>query len=241
VLDENTRGQFSLEAAKALLQVVTVAILGGIVKLLIDDQQRLQREANDERQRQLREATDARVRAEANETRLEAFRTDKVRRLVGVTNVLRRAPILIEAHRSAKTYNEQMREIVNGGFELHLIRDETDAIGPDQNPAFREWPQIRDAIRQMEEYIEWIAGDFRKQSKSLSERQQKAEIDRALQSKVWESILALESVRDLRGESSTGAQSTRYAAKYLTAHETALRLMVRSSFGEHAGSVNGSA
>ena len=46
---------------------MTVAILGGLVKLLIDDQQRLQREANDERQRELREATDARVRAEANE------------------------------------------------------------------------------------------------------------------------------------------------------------------------------
>lgn len=233
VLDETARGQFAVESAKALLQVVTVAILGGLVKLLIDDQQRLQREANDERQRELREATDTRVRAEANEARLESFRTDKVRRLVGVTNVLRRAPVLIEAHRSARTYNEQMREIVNAGLELRLIRHETDAIGPERNPAFREWPRIRDAIREMEEYISWVAGDFRNHSKALSEKQQRAEMNRDLQSSVWDIILALDSVRDLLDGDGTGDEGTRYYTRYLGAHETALRLMVISSFGQH--------
>jgi hypothetical protein len=46
-----------------------------------------------------------------------------------VTNSLRRAPILIDAHRSARTYNEQMRALLDASLELRLIRHEVEALG----------------------------------------------------------------------------------------------------------------
>jgi len=82
----------------------------------------------------------------------------------------------------------------------------------------------------MEEYTSWVACDFRNHSKALGERPQRAEMNRELQSGVWDGILALDSMRDLLDEGNGGDQGTRYHTQYLTAHETALRLMVSSSF-----------
>jgi hypothetical protein len=54
-------------------------------------------------------------RAQQQRGQVAAFHVDKIRRRVRVTNTLRRAPILIDAHRTEKTCNEQMREIVDAG------------------------------------------------------------------------------------------------------------------------------
>ena len=229
IFDGPKRDSFAVELGKTLLQIFTVAVIGTIIKLLLDDHQRRQREAHENRQRQLREATDARVRAEQKEERLQEFRADKIRRLVGVTNVLRRAPVLIDAHRSAKTYNEQMREIVNAGLELRLIRHETDAIGALTNPAFPDWPKIRDDIRRMEDYVRGVVQDFRDSSKRLSELQRQPEENRKLQPEVWRQISAVDSVRDLLQEVDGQVGETRYASAYLVAHEAALGRMINSS------------
>jgi hypothetical protein len=218
VFDATNRESFEFEIGKGLISVFTVAVIGSIVKLLVDDHQRRLREANEKHaQDQLREE------------RLQEFRLDKVRRLVGVTNILRRAPVLIDAHRSAKTYNETMHEIVDAGLELRLIRHETDAIGQDPNPAFPQWPTIRSEIHKMEDYVKWVVDDFRNHSKDLSELQRKAESDRKLQPKVWEQIGAIDSVRDLLQEVDAVDQDTRYAREYLKAHGNALVLMIMSS------------
>jgi hypothetical protein len=218
VFEQGDRISFAAEIGKGLIQIFTIAVIGSIVKLLVDDHQR-----------RLRETNEARVRAQQREQQLQEFRMDKVRRLVGVTNILRRAPILIDAHRSAKTYNEQMREVVNAGLELRLIRHETDAIGHDPNPAFPAWPDISGEFRKMEEYVAWIVKDFREHSKKLSELQRKAESDRALQPMVWDQIAAISSVRDLLQEIDALNQTTRYASEYLQAYESAMRLMITSS------------
>ena len=220
IFDAASRKSFEVEIGKGLIYIFTVAVIGSIVKLLVDDHQR-----------RLRQVDEKRAQAQQREQRLQEFRMDKVRRLVGVTNMLRRAPVLIDAHRSAKTYNEQMRAIVDGGLELRLIRHETDAIGRDPNPAFPQWPAISDEIRKMENYVAWVVNDFRENSKRLSELQRKAESDRSLQPNVWEQIGAIPSVSDLLHEVDAVDQATRYSRQYLEAHENALRLMITSSFG----------
>jgi hypothetical protein len=217
VFEPKDRAGFAGEIGKGLISIITVAVIGSVVKLLVDDHQR-----------RLRDLTEARVRAQEREQRLQEFRSDKVRRLVGVTNILRRAPTLIDAHRSAKTYNEQMREVVNAGLELRLIRHETDAIG-NPNPAFAAWDTIRGEIRKMEGYIKWLVDDFRAHSKALGELQSKAEADRQLQPMVWERIRALPSVSDLLYEIDTPNAKTRYAGEYLKAYEAAMQMMIKSS------------
>src|SRR5687768_3517923 len=67
-----------MEIGKGLVQIVTVAVIGSVIKFLMDDHQRRQKEAAEDRQRQLKEETEARVRAQEDEIRLETFRTDKV-------------------------------------------------------------------------------------------------------------------------------------------------------------------
>jgi len=119
--DTANREALVAEGAKALLTLLTVGVVGVIVKLLVDDRAYAQKKSDEERlqieQRQYAE----RVRADEKEERLQAFRTDKIRRLAAVTNVLRLAPTLIAANRSAKTYNEQMRLVINAGLELVLL------------------------------------------------------------------------------------------------------------------------
>lgn len=221
IFDDTSRVSFMAEIGKGLIYIFTVAVIGSIVKLLVDDQQR-----------RLREANEARTQLYQQEQRLQEFRIDKVRRLVGVTNILRRAPVLIDAHRSAKTYNEQMRAVVDAGLELRLIRHETDAIGRDPNPAFPEWLVIRGEIRKMEAYVAWVVNDFRGYNMELSQLQRKAETDRKLQPKVWERISAIPSVRDLVHEVDAIDQDTRYSTEYLKAYENALHWMLKSSFSE---------
>lgn len=72
-----------IETAKGLIQIVGIVIIGALVKFLFDDYQDRRRRAEEalDRERQRRET-------------LNEFRADKIRRLVLVTNTLRRAPIL---------------------------------------------------------------------------------------------------------------------------------------------------
>jgi len=232
VFNATERQTFAMEIGKGLVQIFTVAVIGSVIKLLIDDHQRRVRELTEARVRAEQEAAQTRLRAEQQEERLEAFRNDKVRRLVTVTNVLRRAPVLIDAHRSARTYNEQMREIVNAGLELRLIRHEIDALGPERNTAFEDWPQIREALRKMEAYIRWIVSEFRSNSKGLSELQRRAETDRSLQTAVWERIYSIRTVRDLLQDVDAAERNTRFAQDYLEPYQEALRVMIASSLSD---------
>jgi hypothetical protein len=233
VFDATSRKSFEAELGKGLIYIFTVAVIGSIVKLLVDDHQR-----------RLREANEARAQAKKREQRLQEFRMDKVRRLVGVTNILRRAPVLIDAHRSAETYNEQMRAIVDAGLELRLIRHETDAIGRDPNPAFPHWSYIEGEISKMETYMKWLVDDFRDLSKKLNPLQRKAEseseLDREeLQQEVWDIIGNSPSVRDLLQEVDAKSPATRYSREYLKAYENALHDMIQSSFDVQRSERNG--
>jgi hypothetical protein len=216
----NAEGRQALvtEIGKGLVQVVAIGVIGALIKLLFDDHER-----------RVREGSDAQARLQQRRDQLEAFRTDKIRRLVQVTNSLRRAPILIDAHRSARIYNEQMRAVVDAGLELRLLRHETDALGPETNPAFPKWPAIRHELRSMEDYFSWLQSDFRFHSKRLSELQRGAEDDRRRQSEIWQEIRKLDSVRDLLEEVDSGGPDTHYAKGYLKSYENAIRLMIQAS------------
>lgn len=236
--DAERQRQLVTEIGKGLIQVIAIGVIGGgLIKFLLDDHQRSQKEASDEQIRIQQRQEQLDDREQQRQEQLQAFRTDKIRRLVQVTNTLRRAPILIDAHRTAKTYNEQMRAVVDAGLELRLIRHEINALGSDKNPAFAHWPDIRRHIRSMEEYIAWLQDEFRKHSKTLSELQVAAENERHRQSEVWEEIRNLESVRDLLEEvtdrsgpyTREAGPDTRYARQYLKGYETAMTLMIRAS------------
>jgi hypothetical protein len=236
--DPAKREAFLGEGGKALVTLVTVGVVGAIIKLLLDDRAYSLKASDEKRMQDEQRQYDERVRADEKEARLQEFRTDKIRRLAGVTNVLRRAPILIAAHQSAKTYNEQMRLIIDAGLELRLIRHETNAIGSKANPAFAEWPRICDRIDVMEQYIENLATEWRLNSKELSERQRRAEAP-SLQAEerqrqqfdIWRDISAIKSVSDLLEETGDRESKlkTKFATKFIEPYNSAMGMMINAS------------
>lgn len=207
-----------IEVGKGLIQVVVIGVVGTVLKLLADAYQarRQQAEARDE------------------------FRADKRRRLVATTNVLRKAPILIEANRSVKTWDEQMLTFIDAKFELGAIRHEIDASNSAPNPPFSNIRQIREQLGVMEAYLEWVTKDFSRHKKELSEQQRLAEQqglspdERARrQGQVWDAIRGLDSVADLIRDPDARPHATEEPswAKYESGYGMALDLITRASLG----------
>jgi uncharacterized membrane protein YeaQ/YmgE (transglycosylase-associated protein family) len=218
--DDSGRRILRAESAKGLIQLIGIGVIGAIIKFLFDTYQETQRRIDD-------------LRAVAREksSAMAEFRRDKIGRIVQVTNTLRRAPVLIEAHRSARTYNEQMRQLIDAGLELRLVRHEIDALGGDEaNIAFPAWPEIRAYFRPMDEYFGWLQQEFRGKSKILSELQAAAERDRSRQQEVWEEIRRLPSIVDLLAETNAQSRETRFYREYFVNYESILASMTRVSY-----------
>jgi hypothetical protein len=160
------------EVAKGLIQLFAVGVIGALLQLLLTQFQE----------------------ARQHDQAYRAFCNDKLRRLVEVNNTLRRAPILLKAHRSAKTYNLVGRAIVDATLQLHVIRHEIAASSGEQMAG------VAEMIRGMEKYLKLFQADFTEISKPLSELQGRAEVERDLQDKVWEELQAIPSVRSLISE-----------------------------------------
>ena len=135
------------EIEKQLVQLILVTVIGGIVGFLFKFY--LSAKADLDRQRE--------VEKMRHQGMIE-FQSEQICRLIEVTNRLRRAPALIEAHRSAKTYGEQMRGAIDARLELHRIQHEVDLFGPfgpdDKNVAFPSWPAILESLKEMQNYLE---------------------------------------------------------------------------------------
>ena len=218
VLDlEDAAGRvlFLRELEKGLIQLALVVIIGGIVGFLFNRYQAGQERLAKERERQ-RESHSAMVE----------FQTDKIRRLVEVSNKLRLAPALIEAHRSAKTYREQMLAAIDARLDLHRIVHEIGIFGPVRsNSAFPAWEKIRSNIGSMQDYLEDLEKEFRANYKRLSERQVEAEKKRELQAEVWNEICALEMIKDLLGLEQPRREETEFYKRFVFPYSDALQQM----------------
>jgi len=75
----------------------------------------------------------------------------------------------ISAHRSVKTYGEEMRDLIESRVQLrNVVRAlERRAEGIDEGTRVA----ITDLIRQMEAYLETLTSEFRDNYKKLSDRQ----------------------------------------------------------------------
>jgi hypothetical protein len=141
------------EAAKAALQVLTVAVLGGVLKLLADHY----------KEEQERLAQDAR------------FRQDKYDRLVDATNALRRVPILIDADRSLKTFDEQLRQIVEAGLKLRMIKHQIWSSKDVPDPPFTDHRELAYLFESLYHYTDWLIVEFVRAKEPLLDAQQRAD------------------------------------------------------------------
>src|SRR5205823_9838557 len=91
LLPHSERPKLLFEVAKALVQLVAVGIIAALVKMTLDEHlsQRRRREQEQDNDRDRIER--ANQRDQEQREKLDAFRSDKIRRIVAVTNTVRRA------------------------------------------------------------------------------------------------------------------------------------------------------
>jgi hypothetical protein len=171
-------------------------LLGGMVKVLLDDVVAAQRR-----------------RADA-----ATFVTNVLSDLKSVYDRVARARILIPAHQSVKTYGEEMRDLIEASVQLrNVVRAlERRAEGIDEKAR----GEIAGKVRQMEGYLETLTLEFRDNYKALSDRQRGYEersqvlLKRFAESEghatppelpgfVWDSISRLEKLSDFIGDAET--------------------------------------
>jgi hypothetical protein len=157
----------------ALLTATTAlvfgAFFGGLVKLWLDDFQR----ARDARGQQVQ------------------FVTNVLADLKSVYDRVERARILIEAHASARTYGDEMSEIIDANVQLrNVIR----ALDQGTGTLLKErGPELRAAVRQMEAYLSSLTSEFKDCYRDIAYKQ------RADESDAWADIAKLPQLQGLRG------------------------------------------
>jgi 3-methyladenine DNA glycosylase/8-oxoguanine DNA glycosylase len=248
-LDGTARDDLWVEVGKGLIQVVVIGVLGTLLKRLLDDyqadRQEGERKAAEEREAAERAAAEQRQAAErlaaeqrrANERR-DQFRTNKIRRLVAATNVIRRAPIVIEADRSESRWSEQMLAIIDAGFDLRVIRHEISASTSAPEPPFKAegTSLILKELDTMIKFVEWVGRDYAQAKHQISElergvdEQQLPADERA--ARMWEAIRSQRPVKEMIERPAASSEDAAESfQRYLDAYEQAMDYMVREALG----------
>lgn len=140
-------GQLQETLQSAAIALVFVALIGGIVKLLLDDYQR-------GRERRVEQAR---------------FVTAVLSDLKSVYDRVERSRVVISAHQSAKTYGDEMRDLIDARVQLknvaRALEAGTSGISPDRERA------IISAVEAMELYLAGLTNEFSSRYKGISNAQ----------------------------------------------------------------------
>jgi hypothetical protein len=231
--DSTQQDKLRLEVGKGLIQLAVIGVLGTILKLVADGHQRRSERADSERDSS-RETAD----------RNHEFRADKRKRLVTVTNALRKAPIVIQAERSVESWTEQMLKVIDAGFELRAVKHEVDGSRTGTDPPFSK-PSVRivlGLLESMQEYIDEFAGDYKHKGRLDSlERSANAKRISAKQrmqreDDLWTAISSLDGFSDMMtySEDRKSARLTRRYSKYELNYEKVIDVITTEGDSETA-------
>jgi hypothetical protein len=167
--------------------------MGGMLKILLDDVATVKRKRED----------------------AATFVTNVLADLKAVYDRVARARVLIPAHKSVKTYGDEMRNLIEARVQLRNVTRALEGRAEGIIDDTRE--KITRLVRQMETYLETLTCEFRDNYKPLSDKQRSYEertkvmIQRFAESEdgdvtptlpgfVWDSIAHLKRLSDFIGE-----------------------------------------
>jgi hypothetical protein len=139
------------------------ALLGGVVKLLLDQVER-GRERRDE---QLR------------------FITALLADLKSVYDRVERARILVKAHRSAKTYGNEMRDLIESAVQLRNVKRALDVTS-----GLAQLKDVFRCIQRMEKYLNDLIEEFTTFYKRIADKQKVSEAEFTAGAKAYEASFA---------------------------------------------------
>jgi hypothetical protein len=190
-------------------------LLGGLVKLLLEDVDRHRAARADEAQ----------------------FLRNVLADLKSVYDQTERARVLIAAHRSAATYRDEMKNVIDARVKLRNVGR---ALHDDDDLAV-----VRACVKAMDGYLTWLLGDYEDRFKEISRQQRVYESQMAAalgaiekeparepdlpENKPWRSLSELESIEDLldRGD------GTRYEREFVSQLDEASRILRRHLAAVH--------
>src|SRR5437870_8584231 len=141
------KGKWHDDLRTAVVTLVFGSLIGGVVKLLLDDVQ-MRRAQRAERVRWIRAVLDD---------------------LKSVYDAVERARRLIVAHRSALTYGNEMRNLIDARVKLKNVRravkNTPRALADDAAHA------VGCSVRRMDDYLDWLGDEFEQRYREISEAQ----------------------------------------------------------------------
>jgi cell division septum initiation protein DivIVA len=143
VIASQQAGKLRESLQSAAIGLVFVALIGGVVKMLLDDYQR------------------------AREKRVEEARfvTAMLADLKSVYDRVERARIVISAHRSARTYGAEMRDLIGACVQLRNV--DRALLGSE----VKRQKEISAAVSAMEQYLTGLTNEFSSEYKEISDLQ----------------------------------------------------------------------
>lgn len=151
----NKRGEILFTASTTLF---FAGLIGGVVKLLLDDVQRERVRAEDEPRR-----------ARALRGEQSRFITAVLADLESVYDRVERVRILVKAHRSALTYGKEMRDLIDATVQL---RNVTRALGAGTSGISADiLTKINGGVSTMERYLEALVDEFTTAYKRIADKQ----------------------------------------------------------------------
>ncbi|WP_028046730.1 hypothetical protein [Cellulomonas sp. URHE0023] len=142
-----------MEVAKALIAIIAVAIIGGVVKLLLDRWGR---------QRDEQAAAVARDQDKVEHER--AFVHESIAELESIRSGIEHARILIEAHRSSLSYRDRMQDVIALRVRLQSLRLRLEARWDDSDQYVRR-------LEASEEYLTALINEYRDGYKPIADIQ----------------------------------------------------------------------
>ncbi len=190
-LDATKHQDAHFEIFKILAQLVVVGVIGGFVTWVFSESSKQSDRDSQERDRD-----------RAKKKELNEFRRAAIQRLVATTNVVRRAPLLIESHRSRKTYGEQARAILDARLDLSLLRHELASVDKEHGVP------IGIELRKMEEFLDSFIDEWKEVYLSLPDTGEAA----------WSTLQRLPRLHDLLEADRAGS----FQSQFLPAHQEAV-------------------
>ena len=126
-------------------------LLGGLLKVLLDDLAATKRKRED----------------------AAAFVSNVLADLKSVYDRVARARVLIPAHKSVKTYGDEMRALIEARVQLRNVTRALERRADGMDDAARA--NVTTLVRLMESYLETLTCEFRDNYKALSDRQRSYE------------------------------------------------------------------
>jgi hypothetical protein len=220
-VDASRRSDLWVELGKGLIQLIGIGLVGALTKLIADSYQERRTSA----------------------AQADAFRGDKLARVIDASNRIGKAWTLLEANRSAKSWSTAMVAIVDAGLDLRALRHQITAGRTAAVHPYPAWAArvITRHLDIMAAYTEWVARDFRARKQNLGELQRIAEEApegerQLLLDDIWHTIEALPSVDDyLRGRPEHAEAEARLLVpppgwqRYVRSYERTLKLMTEGA------------